>query len=142
MDTGEGTLSTSSYNRKEDIFLTNGLYTLAVLHCSEHTENSVWGLYLVCVSHFLFIVTSCVGEMREASVRDIFGRYKVVSMFPSLGHIFCVRRPFPLSVSPPLLFMSACVRVSLYTLDSQCLCFHRPPLRLRDSGNHSYGFSD
>lgn len=39
-----GSLSTRSYDIKEDIFLANGLYSLAVLHCFEHTENSVWGV--------------------------------------------------------------------------------------------------
>lgn len=49
----EGTLATCSYDIKEDIFLTSGLYSLAVLPCFEYTANSVWG-----VLSFIFFTTS------------------------------------------------------------------------------------
>lgn len=63
----QGTPSAHSHTLKEDIFLANGLYSLAVLRCFEYTEDSVWGVSFLSLSALRF---SCrvVCRRNEGSV--------------------------------------------------------------------------
>lgn len=64
----EGTLSTYSYNIKEDIFLTNGLYSLACCIVLRILKT-LCGMF----QHFILVVALCIREMREVSIQGVFG---------------------------------------------------------------------
>lgn len=77
-----GTLSTCSYSIKEDIFLTNGLYSLAILHCFENTEKNHCGVFNFYISQYsILLVALCVGEKREVAVRAFWS-------YASSCHVF------------------------------------------------------
>lgn len=58
--------------------------------------------------HFILVVALCVGEMRD---QGIWGHYKAVSMFSSLGHGSCGQHLFLLYVSmyPHHLLITRCM---------------------------------
>ena len=77
-------------------FIQSGCATLFWVYC----KLSVGCIKFYIFHHFVLVVALCVGEMsRVLTVQGIFGSYKVVSVFPSLGHISRGRHLFLLYVS-------------------------------------------
>lgn len=58
-------------DHRKDIFLSNGLYSLAVLHYFEHTGKSVWMFKLLSFSYVLCSLLSVSEKKGETPVEGI-----------------------------------------------------------------------
>lgn len=106
---------------KEDIFLTNCLYSLAMLYCFKYAKNICVGVNILYFLALRFACCFVCWKNKRTICSEYFGHYEVVPMFSSPWHVAGV---FFFSFNFIYLYLLSLLLAYVYLyVYSQCLRF-------------------